>query len=366
MRRELLGKQEKTQRSIKRLVDFIKLIQLRKRASSPMPSVSTSCLPQPSSSQSPQIPPSQTTQKATSLLRSSISSNNKTPCLATLTLSSTNSRDRVSPTFIKQKTRCLTPTSPAILSSQKSTNHILSSRKSPSRLEGPISLLAVKSKTKTAPQFSITKYLPVTLPLKVASTPSSPTPYSSTIVTTVKSRTTVQSQRSIASPPYQNCQILFSPSRTTTNWIELPSTAENPGPSSHAANFVSINQLDVPQKPYYPFTMPKTATSSCNNDQDQPDQSRKQQPQQRISTIVASTGQEPVLSSTRCSQAITSPIPSPVVHMSHEVQTIEIIRSCDSNFAVQSMNWSNNRANSQTSQQQSSSSGVPLRDSSNT
>ena len=51
-----MGKQEKTQKSIKRLVDFIKLMQHRKETSCPPPSDSTNCPPQRSSSRSPQVP----------------------------------------------------------------------------------------------------------------------------------------------------------------------------------------------------------------------------------------------------------------------------------------------------------------------
>lgn len=61
MRQELLGKQEKTQKSIKRLVDFIKVMQLTTdnsqiaQSSVPKAVASVSCHPQPCSSQSPQI-----------------------------------------------------------------------------------------------------------------------------------------------------------------------------------------------------------------------------------------------------------------------------------------------------------------------
>lgn len=352
MRQELLGKQEKTQKSIKRLVDFIKLMQLKKSASSPLPSASITCLPQPSSSQSPQTIPLLQTSSNQKAVNSSISNNDKTSHLITIT--STSIHDRTSPTS-KQRSRCHTPTScPAPLSSQKNTNHISSSRKSPNRLEGPISLLAVKPKTKTAPQFSTINCRPVAaLPFRPASTPS-PTPCS-TIVTSARNRTIAQLPSTVS--PYQNCQILLTPSRTTINWTEQPSTAESPGPNFQAANSVSISQPDQSQKPYC-LSMATARTAATN--QSQSDQRRKQQ--QRISTVVASTGQESALSSTHCSQAIISPILSPVVHASYEAsaQTIETVRSCDNSSAVRSTSW--NRANSQTaSQQQSSSSGAPSR-----
>lgn len=360
MRQDLLGKQEKTQRSIKRLVDFIKLIQLRKNTSSPPSSASISCLPQPSSSRSPEtISPPQTSANQKTASSPRIPSTDKTSYIATIT-SSITTHDRASP--MSKKSRCPTPTTcPVPTSSQKSINHISSSRKSPSRLEGPISLLAVKSKTKIAPQFSNCSR-PVA-PFKPASNPSSPIPCS-TIVTTVRNRPIVQSTMS----PYQNCQILFTPSRTTISWTEQPSTAGSPGANSHAANFVAISQPDQSQKSYCLLTTtPPRVAATSNNRQDQSDQRRKQQQQQqqRNSTVVASTDQE--TSSTHCSQAITSPIPSPVVHASHEAsaQTTETVRSCDSSSAARNTDWS--CTSSQTaSQQQSSSSGAPSRNSSST
>lgn len=351
MRQELLGKQEKTQKSIKRLVDFIKLMQLRKSASSPPPSASITCPPQPSSSQSPQTVPLLQTSSNQKTVNSSISNNDKTLHLVTLA-SSTNIHDRTSP-ISKQRSKCHTPTNcPAPLSSQKNINHISSSRKSPNRLEGPISLLAVKPKTKTVPQFSTINRPVAALPFRAASTPSSPTPCS-TIVTSARNKTIAQLPSIIS--PYQNCQILLTPSRTTINWTERPSTAESPGPNFQAANSVSISQPD--QKPYcLSMAMPRIAATN----QSQSDQRRKHQ--QRISTVVANTGQEPALSSTHCSQAIISPILSPIVHASYEAsaQTIETIRSCDNSSAVRNTSW--NCANNQTaSQQQSSSSGAPSR-----
>lgn len=362
MRQDLLGKQEKTQRSIKRLVDFIKLIQLRRNASSPPSSASISYLPQPSSSRSARtMSPPQTSinQKTANSPRSSIPNTDKTPHIATIT-SSIATHDRASP--MSKKTRCPSPINcPVPPSSQKNINHISLSRKSPSRLEGPVSLLAVKPKTKTAPQFSTTNCRPAALPFRPASNPSSPVPCS-TIVTTVRNKPIVQSHSTMS--PYQNCQILFTPSRTTISWTEQPSTAGSPGPNSHAANSVSISQPDQPQKSFCLLTATPRIVAARGNDQNQLDQRKKQQ-QQRISTVIANTDQE--TSSTHCSQAITSPIPSPVVHESHEAsaQTTEIVRSCDSSSAARNTNWS--CTSSQTvSQQQSSSSGALSRGSSST
>lgn len=340
-------------------MDFIKLIQLRKNTSSPPSSASISCLPQPSSSRSPQTmsPPQTSTNQRTSS-PSSIPNTDKTPYIATIT-SSITTHDRTSP--ISKKTRCPTPTNCPVPppSSQKSINHTSSSRKSPSQLEGPISFLAVKPKINTAPQptFSTTNCRPVmALPFRPASNPSLPIPCS-TIVTTVKNKPIVQS-------PYQNCQILFTPSRTTISWTEQPSTARSPGPNSHAASSVSISQPDQPQKSYCLLAATSRIATTNSNGQDQPDQRRKQL-QRRISMVVANIDQE--TSSTHCSQAITSPIPSPVVHVSHEAsaQMTETVRSCDSSSAARNTNWSCT-SNQTASQQQSSSSGALSRGSSST
>ncbi|XP_011648375.1 uncharacterized protein LOC105434363 isoform X2 [Pogonomyrmex barbatus] len=360
MRQDLLGKQEKTQRSIKRLVDFIKLIQLRKNTSSPPSSESISCPLQPSSSRSQTISPPQmsTNQKTTRSPRSSIPNTDKIQYIATIT-SSTSTHDRASP-MSKKTSRSPTPTNcPTPPSNQKSINHISLSRKSPSRLEGPISLLAVKPKTKTAPQFSTTNCRPVAaLPFRPVSNPSSPIPCS-TIITTVRNKPIAQSHSTMS--PYQNCQILFAPSRTTISWTERPSTAGSPGSNSHAANSVSINQTDQPQKSYCLLTATPRVAATSNNDQDQPDQRKKQQQQ---TTVVINVDQEP--SSTHCSQAITSPIPSPIVHVSHEAQTTEIVRSYDSNLVVRSTNQNCTSNQTTVSQQQSSSNGTLSRGSSST
>ncbi|KAL0111805.1 hypothetical protein PUN28_013174 [Cardiocondyla obscurior] len=352
MRQDLLGKQEKTQKSIKRLVDFIKLIQLRKNTSSPPSSTSVSCLPRPSSSRSPKtISPSQTSssQKTTSSSRSPILNPDKTPHIATITSSITH--DQAS--AISKKSRCPTPTNcPVPPSSQKNVNHISSSRKSPNRLEGPVSLLAVKPKIKTA---SATNCRPVAaLPFRPTASPSPPT-----VVTAVKNKPIAQPHSTIS--PYQNCQILFTPSRTTISWTEQPSTAGSS--NSRATNSVTISQSDQPQKSYCLLTATPRVTKTSRNGQDQLDQRRKQQ--WRISTVVTGTDQE--TSSTHCSQAITSPISSPVVYASHEVsaQMIETARSCDGNSATKNANWSCT-SNQTASQQQSNSSGVLSHGSSST
>lgn len=365
MRQDLLGKQEKTQKSIKRLVDFIKLMQLRKNASSPTSSASISCLPQPSSSRSPRTmsPPQTSTNQRTTCSphQTSIPNTNKTPYIATIT-SSMTTHNQTSP--ISKKIRCPTPTNCPVPppSSQKSINHTSSSRKSPSQLEGPISLLAVKPKTSVAlqPTFSTINCRPVAaLPFRPTSNPSSPNPCS-TIVTTVRNKPIVQPHSNQS--PYQNCQILFTPSRTTISWTEQPSTAKSPGPNSHVVNSVSISQPDQPQKSYCLLAATSRITATNSNDQDQPDQRRKQL-QRRISMVMASADQE--ASSTHCSQAITCPIPSPVVHSSYETQTTETTRSYDSSSAARNTNWSC-MSSQTTSQQQSSSSGALSRGSSST
>lgn len=340
---------------------------MRKNVSSPPASASISCPPRPSSSQSPQtIPQTPTNPKTTSIPRSSIPTNDKTSYLATPSFSV---NDRASPTS-NQMTRCPTPISCQAQASLKSTSHISSSRRSPSRPEGPISLLAVKPTTKVTPHFSTINCQPrpvAVLPSRPAS--SSPTP-SSSVVTTVRSRPLpAQSQHSTVSLARKG----FSPSRVTISWTERPSTAESPGPSSHAVNSASISSqsADPPPRSYCHLTAtPRAATIGCKSQS----QSAADQQRKIISTLVpaGTRQQEPAPSSTHCSQAITGPISSPIVHASHEAsaQTTEIAHCCDNSSAARnasssSSNWS--RANSQISQQQQSgTSGAPSRGSSST
>lgn len=341
-------------------------MQLRKSASSPLPTASVSCLSQPSSSQSHQTIPQTSTNPKTASFPQSIQSSNDMMSYHVIPSFSISTNDQASPTS-KQKIRCPTPIScQAPVSNMKNTNHISSSRKSPNQSEGSTNLLAVKATPKAAPQFSTINCRPrpiATLPSKPVS--SSPIPCSSAVIIVRNRPIPAQSQDSAVSSARKG----FSPSRTTISWTERPSTAESPGPSSHAANSVSTSNqsADPLQKSYCHLTATRAATSNCKSQGQPSDQQRKQ----RISTVVvASTGkQDPATpSSTHCSQAITGPISSPIVHASsHDAsaQTTETVRSCDSNFAVRSTNsWS--RANSQTSQQQSSSSGALSRGSSST
>lgn len=359
-----MGKQEKTQRSIKRLVDFIKLMQVRKSASSPLPSASINSPPQPSSSQSPPtIPQTLSNPKIENSPQSPITSTDQTSYLITPSFS-VSLNDRASPTS-KQRSKCPIPIScQATAPSLKSTNHTSLSKKSLNQ-EGPTNLLVVKPTTKATLQLSTINCRPrpaVTLPSRPAS--SSPTPCSS-VVTIVRGRPPAQSQRSTALSARKGS----SPSRASISWTERPSTAESPGPSSHAVNSASINNqpADLQQKAYSHPTMitSKLATSTCKSQGPPADQQRRQ----RASMAApASTGQqEPAPSSTHCSQAITGPISSPIVHASHEVsaQTTETVRSCDNSSVVwNTSSWS--PANNQAAQQQSSSSGAPSRDSSST
>lgn len=342
-------------------------MQMKKHASSPPVSASISCQPQPSLSQSPPTPQTTppTNPKAASFPRSSISINDRMSYLATPSFSvSTN--DRASPTS-NQTNRCPTPTSCQARASPKSTSHISSSRRSPSRPDAiPISLLAVKPTTNTRVHSSTINCQPhpvAVLPSRPAS--SLPTPCSS-VVTAVRRPLPAQSQHSTASSARKAA---FSPSRATISWTERPSTAESPGPSSRAVSSASISSqsTDPPPRSYcHLMVTPRTVTVSCKSQSRSADQHRR-----RIPTVVAASASqpEPAPSSTHCSQAITGPISSPVVHRaSHgeaSAQTTEIIRSYDSSFAARN-SWSR-AANSLTSQQQQpSSGGAPSRDSSST
>ncbi|XP_043287246.1 uncharacterized protein [Venturia canescens] len=138
-RQELLGKQEKTQRSIKRLVDFIKLVQIRGIKSSGQVVASTSYQARPSSSRSCQSPsprqyrspspggtsPASTTRGSTTSSPITISNEETThQTLLTRQQSSLTitRQDRASPTCHKQTrtasppipTNCRSSTSPKL------------------------------------------------------------------------------------------------------------------------------------------------------------------------------------------------------------------------------------------------------------
>ncbi|XP_014474987.1 PREDICTED: serine/arginine repetitive matrix protein 1-like isoform X2 [Dinoponera quadriceps] len=365
LRQELLGKQEKTQRSIKRLVDFIKLMQVRKSESSPPPSASISSPPRPSLSQSPPTTARTSSNPRTgSLAQPPITSNDKTSSQHVTPSFSASLSDRALPTS-KPRNKCPTPTS-CQTPSLKSTNHTSSSKKSPSQVEGPISLLAIKPTTKAILQLSTINCRPrpaAALPSRPAS--SSPTPCSSA-VTTVRGRPPAQSQHSTALSARKG----FSPSaRATISWSERPTTAGSPGPSSRAINSASVSSqpADPLQKLYsHPTATASSRVASTSTLKSQGPPSADQQRRARASiAVLGSTGrQEP--SSTHCSQAITGPISSPIVRASHEVsaQTSETAHSCGNSSAVWS-SWSS-RASQAAQQQQSSSSGAPSRGSSST
>ncbi|XP_015593393.1 mucin-5AC isoform X4 [Cephus cinctus] len=179
-RQELLGKQEKTQRSIKRLVDFIKLMQLtRDNTSCPTSSASTSFHRQPSSSQSPPIQSPPTPQDKKSPQASmpvlttipplpvqepshvqqppTTGNNSKTPTPRSFSISSPVSR--VSPTSSRSP-KCPTPTScpstiPATTgtaaTNRKSINPISSLRKSQSQVGCTESVDCSNSNSNTPP-----------------------------------------------------------------------------------------------------------------------------------------------------------------------------------------------------------------------
>lgn len=327
-------------------------MQLRKSGDSPPPpSASVSFPPQLSSSQSPPIA---STSRMSGPLQQSVVTIEKVPC-PTPPSSSTSCLDQASPTSTAQNRKCPTPISyQSPVFSQKNINHTLSSKRSQNHLEEQASLL------KTTPQCSTINCQPhqaTTLAFRPKSL--SPTPLCSLIsncltpsIVTVRSKQTAQYRPSTVSSTPR-----ISPSRQNTNWNEQLSMEESPRPGSKEGS-VSIHcEPPEPQKSCYLPAIVQNPISSYKL-QNQP--SQRKQP---CSVVVQSTGQEPVVFSTHCSQAITSPISSPIILENHETsaQLTKISQSVGNSCIIKATNW--NQANEMS---QSNYSVVPSQNSSST
>lgn len=311
-------------------------MQLRKSGDSPHPSASVNFLPQLSSSQSPPIA---STSRTLGLLQQSTVTIEKVPC-PTPPSSSTSCLDRVSPMSTEQSLKCPTPISyQSPVFNQKSINHTLSLKKSQNQLEERVSLPT----TKITPQCSTINCQPhqaTTLAFRQKS--PSPTPLCSLVnscltpsVVTVRSKQTAQYQPSIGSSTLR-----ISPSRPSISWNDQLSTEESPEPGSQGINSVSIScDLPEPQKSY---CLPTIVQNPINSYKLQSQPSQRKQP---CSVVVQSTGQEPVVFSTHCSQAITSPISSPIILENQETsaQLTKISQSVGSSCIIKATSW--NQAN---------------------
>lgn len=309
-------------------------MQLRKSGDSPLPSASVNFPPQLSSSQSPPIT---STNQTLGLLQQSTVTIEKVPC-PTPPSCSTSCPDRASPTSIGQNHKCPTPISyQSPVFSQKNINHTLSLKKSQNQLEGQINL----PKTKITPQCSTTNcqsHQATTLAFR----PKSPTPLCSLVSNCLTPSVVTARSKQIAHypPSIVSWTPKISPSQQNTNWNEQLSMEESPGPGSQEISSVSIN-CDPPelQKSYCLPTIVPNPISSYKL------QSQPSQRKQLCSIVVQSTGQEPVVFSTHCSQAITSPISSPIILENHEtsVQVTKISQSGDNSCIIKATSW--NQAN---------------------
>lgn len=327
-RQELLGKQEKTQRSIKRLVDFIKLMQVRKSGDSPAASVSASFPLQPSSSHSPQTTSlHQPSTSRKSDLHHRASPNNERATHPILPSSSISCPDRASPTS-GQNLKCPTPIScQSAVPSQKNISHTSSSKKSQNHPE----VQASPPTSKVVPQCSTINCKPHQVTTLVLRTKSlSPSPNTSLV--TVRSKLAVQYPLSTASSIQKT-----PPALPNTSWNDRPSTAESPRLNNHEPSSVSTNcDLPEPQTSCYPRTMQNQGNSyklDCQLTQ-------RKQP---ASVVIQSIGhQESVVFSTHCSQAITSPISSPIILANHEtlVQATKTAQPSGNSCIVKTTNWS--------------------------
>lgn len=337
-------------------------MQLRKSGDSPAPLGSVNFLPRPSSSHSPRTmsPQQPSTSRMSDLLQPSASSE-KTTC-PTPPSSSINCHDRTSPISTGQNLKCPTPIryhhSPVL--NPTSISHTLSSRRSQNQQEGQF----CPSKTKVTQQCSTTScqsHQATSLAFRRKSL--SPTPHCSLVnscptpsVVTARSKQIAQYPRSIESSIQR-----ISPSRPNISWSDRRSTVESPEPNSQEANSVPIS-CD-PSKPQKSYCLPTIIQNPINSYKSQSQRNQRRQP--ASSVVVPSTGQDPVVFSTHCSQAITSPISSPIILESHETlaQVTKIPpRSIGSSCIVKTASW--NQANE--TNPRANCSAVPSQNSSST
>lgn len=358
-RQELLGKQEKTQRSIKRILDFIKLMQLRKSGDSQPPSASANCPPRPSSSQSLQTTSlHQPSTSRTLVLPQQSAPNNEKTC-RTPPSSSISCLDQVSPILTGQNLKCPTPTSyQSAACNQKNISHTSSSKRSQNHLDGQASL----PKTKITAQCSTTScqsHQPTTPAFRpkslspshlCASVSNCPTP----LIVTVRSKQTAQYPLSTVSSIPR-----ISPSRPNISWNDRHSTVVSPGPDKQGTNS-ALTSYDPPEPPksYCLPTIIQNPTSNCKS------QSQPSQRKQACSVVVRNTGPDPVVLSTHCSQAITSPISSPIILESHETSAhlTKIPSSVGNSCTIKTTSWSQ----SNETNLRSNRSAVPSQNSSST
>lgn len=304
-RQEVLGKQEKTQKSIKRLVDFIKLMQLQKETSCPQISESTSCHRPPISSQSPQVQcPSPITQQSKIPHKSIEPTHQKSD-------SSTNSPTReTSPSSIT-KTNSICQIIPPIKNHQHhpipiNSNHTTSLKKSPNQR------ITMEVEEEEEPEEEEDKTMEK---LEIKTTQS----------------LIINCQAHVATVQHTVSPKCHSPNH------QIPSSAIKSSVVAEQNQVVTLlpveNQTTLEA---YPVSIESMCPTTDNMD------SIVHRPTKTIH--MTKTYQDSVTYSTHCSQSITSPISSPVVQVNHkETQQIEqttqtfgnILKSKTQNFMTE-------------------------------
>ncbi|XP_066598312.1 serine/arginine repetitive matrix protein 1-like isoform X2 [Prorops nasuta] len=335
-RQELLGKQERTQRSIKRLVDFIKLMQLRKSTASPPPSPSVSYHRPPISSQSPRTPsPPQpsTSHRQSHPQQPIISSSPKivaaiaaTTAIRIPTSSLISCPRQTSPISSKSPSPPTRSNCPSTADSRRNINHTSSSRRSQIQPEN-------QQRSKAFQQTTITSCQPRQAATAPEHSPASPEhPCSSTSPSTqldvhAGSPRIAPSPLSIASFPQKAPRMIISSSGP-------PTTAES---LSNGRSSASIS-CDQPEQPRS-FCLP-TTPSQINWKQ------TPASPRRPEVSVISAIGQGRVVYSTHCSQAITSPIPSPIILTNHREPPSRILPTPCSNTA-KATTWPSEQTNLQ-------------------
>ncbi|XP_046820723.1 uncharacterized protein LOC124425020 isoform X4 [Vespa crabro] len=372
-RQELLGKQERTQKSIKRLVDFIKLMQLRKGTCSPPRSESDSFHPQPSSSQSPRVtsPPPTTSTRQLVQSQQELTSSNQRTIMATVTVvadpilrsSSTICHSQTSATCSRSPS-CHMPTNyQSVAFNQKSINHTSSLKRSQNQLEGPLSLPSELNQKGRVFQRSSTPNCQPRPGTNHAFTLRSPSPnHPSTLKSispnrsaeVVVKRQTGQYQPSTVSSIPKNSPLLPA----TVRWNDQPTMARSPELDNQGSSSVSIIYEQQQETRSFSYPLTTVAQSQQNSSQCQTVPTQKR----RFSVVGQRIEHDQVAYSTLSSQATTPPVSSPTIppSSSHEppvIQTTKTVQTCTNNRIAKLIvsNQSNTQTNTSAGPSQSSS-----------
>ncbi|XP_046429869.1 serine/arginine repetitive matrix protein 1-like isoform X2 [Neodiprion fabricii] len=338
-RQEMLGKQEKTQRSIKRLVDFIKLMQ-QQNDPSQQPSASTSFHPQPSlslSSRTPSPPPpspprsplpprlphsTSISLRPLSHLQHLSTVENQTSARLTPQFSSTNSHDHQA---LSRTPRSPTPTSfQSQLVNKKNHSLTSSSKKSPNhqKPQQEVNNYHHHQSRQQSPEINLTGEV-LSPPLSTLNNLQMP------VRTTMLNQTSslllsenywedskITTDKSLLSHAKIHRQNLLNQNQQTV--LTVRSASSNSTLSSTSTSSEHQDNRTV----LYPSTVLLAAQKLSTNLMSRRNHQKHEKsdsPAVNPSPIVQKPNQKQIYS-THCSQAITSPIPSPVVLSSRKIQ----------------------------------------------